>query len=79
MEKREAKSLDDARQPRGIYFVDPDDEEYKEILKRARRKLEIPMAPTMPCKRMVHTSTTKVAAKQEITHPERFQRPLVVV
>ena len=25
---------------RGIYFIDPDEEEYKEILKNARRRLE---------------------------------------
>ena len=28
---------------RGIYSIDPDDEEFKDILKNARRKLEIPM------------------------------------
>ena len=50
-----------------------DDEEYKEILKKnARRKLERPMAPTMPCKRLLqhHESGCEVAK----LHPKRFQK-----
>ena len=43
--------------------VDPDDEDYKEILKSARRKLERPVAPATPCKRQ--PSITKVVAKPE--------------
>ena len=34
---------------RGIYFIDPEDMESKEIIKNARRKLKTPMAPAMPC------------------------------
>ena len=58
-QKKEPK-LDNARKLKGIHFIDPDDREYSEILKNARRKLERPMAPAMPCKRMVHPSVTKV-------------------
>ena len=58
--------LDNARRLSGIYFIDPDDQDYKETLKIARRKLERPMAATMPCKRKAQTRTTKVVAKQEI-------------
>ena len=35
--------LDNARILRGIYFVDPEDEEFKDIMTNARRRLEIPM------------------------------------
>ena len=42
--------LDNARRLRGIYFIDPEDMEFKETIKNARRQLETPMAPTMPCK-----------------------------
>ena len=42
--------LDNARRLRGIYFIDPEDKEFKETAENARRKLETPMAPTMPCK-----------------------------
>ena len=42
--------LDDARKLRGIYFIDPEDKEFKETIKNARKKLEIPVAPAMPCK-----------------------------
>ena len=48
---KEKPKLDNARKMRGIYFIDPDDEECKEILKNARRKLERSMAAVMPCKR----------------------------
>ena len=48
----EKPKLDDARKLRGIYFIDPEDEEFKfkETIKNARKKLETPMAPAMPCK-----------------------------
>ena len=41
--------LDNARKLRGIYFIDPEDKEYKETIKNARKKLETPVAPAMPC------------------------------
>ena len=44
MGKRKPK-LDNARKLRGFYFIDPDDKEYSEILKNARRKLERLVAP----------------------------------
>ena len=46
-------------------FIDPDDEEYKDILKNARSELERLMAPAMPCKRLPK-SVTKVVANPEI-------------
>ena len=46
----EKSKLDNARKLRGIYFIDPEDEEFKDIMKYARRKLEIPMPAAIPCK-----------------------------
>ena len=46
----EKHHLDNARKLRGIYFIDPEDKEFKETIKNARKKLETPMAPAMPCK-----------------------------
>ena len=46
----EKPKLDNARRFWGIYFIDPEDKEFKETLKNARKKLETPMAPAMPCK-----------------------------
>ena len=46
----EKPKLDNARQLRGIFFVEPDDEEYEHIMKAARRKLEVPMPAAMLCK-----------------------------
>ena len=44
--------LENARKLRGIYFIDPEDTEFKETIKNARKKLEISVAPAMPCKIM---------------------------
>ena len=46
----EKPKLDNARKLRGIYFNDPEDKEFKETIKNARKKLETPMAPAVPCK-----------------------------
>ena len=46
----EKPKLDNARRLRGIYFIDPEDKEFKETIKNARKKLETPMAPAMLCK-----------------------------
>ena len=37
---------------RGIYFIDPEDKEFKATIKNARKKLETSVAPAMPCKVM---------------------------
>ena len=42
--------LDKARKLRGIYFIDPENKEFKETIKNARKKLETSMAPAVPCK-----------------------------
>ena len=42
--------LENARKLRGIYFIDPEDTEFKEKIKNARKKLETSVAPAMPCK-----------------------------
>ena len=42
--------LDNARKSRWISFIDPEDKEFKETIKNARKKLETPVALAMPCK-----------------------------
>ena len=49
----EKPKLDNAKKLRGIYFIDSEDEEFKNIMKNARRKLGIPMPAAMPCKTSV--------------------------
>ena len=44
--------LENARKLRGIYFIDPEDKEFKETIKHARKKLETSVTPAMPCKIM---------------------------
>ena len=51
----EKPKLDYARQLRGIFFIEPDDEEFKHtMIKKARRKLEIPMPEATLCKTSVN-------------------------
>ena len=42
--------FDNAGRLRGLYFIDPENKEFKETIKNGRKKLETPMAPAMPCK-----------------------------
>ena len=44
--------LENARKLRGICVIDPEDKEFKETIKNARKKLETSVAPAMPCKIM---------------------------
>ena len=44
--------LENARKLRVIYFIDPEDKEFKETIKNARKKLETSVALAMPCKIM---------------------------
>ena len=56
----EKPKLDNARRLRGIYFIDPEDEEFKRTMKNARRKLEIPMPAAILCR----TSTVHKHARR---------------
>ena len=49
-QKLKKPKLDNARRLRGICFIDPESKEFKETIKNARKKLETPMTPAMPCK-----------------------------
>ena len=50
----EKPKLDNTRQLRGTFFIEPNDEEFKRTMKNARRKLEIPMSAAMPRKTPVN-------------------------
>ena len=49
MGNRRTKARQCSKKLRGIYFIDPDDGGSKETIKKARKKLEIPMEVAMPC------------------------------
>ena len=51
----EKPKLDNARQLRGILFIEPNDEKFKLTMKAARRKLEVPMPVAMPCKTPINS------------------------
>ena len=72
--------LDNARKLRGIYFIDPEDKEYKETIKNARKKLETSVALAMPCKIMKNCgnsrsdkNTTKLACILEANESTRMR------
>ena len=44
--------LENARKLRGICFIDQEDNEFQETIRNARKKLETPIAPALPCKIM---------------------------
>ena len=46
----EKPKLDNARSLRGICFIDPANEEFKDVMNNARRKFEVPMPAAMLCK-----------------------------
>ena len=52
----EKPQLENARQLRGIFFIEPNDEEFKLTMKAVRRKLEVPMPAAMPCKIPIQSS-----------------------
>ena len=52
----EKPKVDNARQLRGIFFIEPNDEEFKLTMKAARRKLEVPMPAAIPCKIPIKSS-----------------------
>ena len=55
--------LENARKLRGIYFIDPEDMEFKETIENARQKLETSVAPAMPCKNMKKDSGSGASNK----------------
>ena len=48
---------------RGIYFIDPEDTEFKETIKNARNKLDTSIALAMPCKIMKNNCGSSTSNK----------------
>ena len=72
--------LENARKLRGIYFIDPEDKEFKETIKNARKKLETSVALAMPCKIMKNCGSgasnkikTKLACILEASESTRMR------
>ena len=63
----EKPKLDNARQLRGIFFIEPDDDEFKQTMRNTRRKLEIPMPAEILCKKTVNCrgKTCRSIGKQD--------------
>ena len=51
----EKPKFDNARKLRGFFFIEPEDEDFKNIMKNVRRKLEIPVLAAMPCKTPINS------------------------
>ena len=72
--------LENDRKLRGIYFIEPEDTEFKETIKNAREKLETSVPPPMPCKIMKNCGSgasnnieTKLACFLETSESTRMR------
>ena len=52
----------------GIYFIDPEEKEFKETIKNPRNKLETPIAPAMPCQIMKKNCGSGASNKIKTRH-----------
>ena len=59
--------LDNARKPRGVFFIDPKDGELKETMENALKKLEILMETAMPCKPRTKTQSNELRETDDET------------
>ena len=59
----EKPKLDNVGKLRGIDFIDSVDKEFKETIRNARKKLETPMAPAMPCKTCMKSENGETRSK----------------
>ena len=66
------QKLDDARKLRGIYFVDPDDGEFKETIKNATKRLEIPMKAALPEK--LKATKSSYRHRETDSGPDKIQK-----
>ena len=57
MGERVAKT-ENARRLRSIHFIDLEDQDYKETIKKVRRKLEVPMDAAMLCKKRAENTSS---------------------
>ena len=71
----EKPKLDNARKIRGIFVIDPEDEEFKHIMTNACRKLEIPMPATMRCKTSICHSSGETRRGEGV--PCRYHEDLI--
>ena len=53
-----------------MYFIEPEDKEFKEIIKNARKKFEVAAAPAMPCKRT--NSRHRATRSKNDDHKSKF-------
>ena len=62
----ENPKLDDARNLRGIYFIDPEDGELKETIKNATKKLEIPLEGTKKLSNRLRETASETTESNKI-------------
>ena len=77
----EKPKLDNARKLRGIYFIAPEDGEFQETSKNARKNLETPLEAAMPCKmetRKCFKELRETAASRD-THPHKKTKYACIV
>ena len=66
----EKRELENVRKLQDISFIDPEDKEFADIIKNARKKLEVQTASAVPCKRT--TSRNGVTCVQKDDHKSKL-------
>ena len=76
----QATTRPDNRRLRGIYFIDPEDDEYKESIENARRKLAVHMDAAMPCNRGTKGSagSQETGAKYDASNEVNLMQSMLV-
>ena len=70
----EKPKLDSARRIRGMYFIDPEDEEFKETIENSRRKLEVHMDAAIPCKKKTKSLTCSQETVARLDAPNKVPK-----
>ena len=79
--KMKNRKFDNARRLKGVYSIDPIDEECEETINNARKRLEVLVEPAMPCRnRRFHWVPLAPGNWCEASmHPRRFWKQDLVV
>ena len=74
----EKPRLNNARRLRGIFFIDPDDEEFKRKMKNARRNFEIPMPAAMLCRLQLHKHRETCCTGRPVAQVDNTRQNMLV-
>ena len=66
--------LDAAQRLRGLYFIDPEDGEFKETIKKRKEQLDVPMEAALPCKKEQRSTSGLQEAEAKSCEPNKIPK-----